>query len=79
MKTLFNNEDFNLNVSIDLTEDKDVLEAKLMNWLMTDCEEAFHDKEMWATGSSVDVLEKVIIFWGGNGCLGFEKVKVSEL
>tara|TARA_R110000796_G_scaffold50320_2_gene119144 strand:+ start:927 stop:1166 length:240 start_codon:yes stop_codon:yes gene_type:complete len=79
MKTLFNNEDFNLNVSIDLTEDKDVLEAKLMNWLMTDCEDAFHDKEMWATGSSVDVLEKVIIFWGGNGCLGFEKVKVSEL
>jgi hypothetical protein len=79
MRTIFNNEDFNLTVSIDLTEDMDVLKEKLMNWLMTDCEEAWHDKEMWAMNCSVDVLEKVIIFWGGNGCLGFERVNVSEL
>jgi hypothetical protein len=79
MRTIFNNEDFNLNVSIDLTEDKDVLEAKLMDWLLVHGEEAWHDKEMWAIGSSVDVLEKVVIFWGGNGCLGFERLKVSEL
>ena len=55
MKAVFNNEEFNLTFSIDLTASTEVLEAKL------------------------DVLEKVIIFWGGNGCLGFEKVKVSEL
>ena len=79
MKTVFNNEDFNLNFAIDLTEGDKVLKEKLMNWLMTDGEDAWHDKEMWATNSSVDILEKVVIFWGGNGCLGFERVNVSEL
>tara|TARA_R110000803_G_scaffold88049_5_gene155033 strand:+ start:92 stop:331 length:240 start_codon:yes stop_codon:yes gene_type:complete len=79
MKTVFNNEDFNLNFAIDLTEGDKVLKEKLMNWLMTDGEDAWHDKEMWAINSSVDILEKVVIFWGGNGCLGFERVNVSEL
>ena len=79
MKAVFNNEEFNLTFSIDLTASTEVLEAKLMDFLLCEGEEAFMDREMFAVNSSVDVLEKVIIFWGGNGCLGFEKVKVSEL
>ena len=79
MKTVFNNEDFNLNFAIDLTEGDKVLKEKLMNWLMTDGEDAWHDKEMWAINSSVDVLDRVIIFWGGNGCLGFERVDVKSI
>lgn len=79
MKAVFNNEEFNLTFSIDLTESTEVLEAKLMDFLLCEGEEAWMDREMWAANSSVDVLDRVIIFWGANGCLGFERVNVSEL
>ena len=79
MKTIFNNEEFNLTFSIDLTASTEVLKAKLMDFLLCEGEEAWMATEMWATNSSVDVHEKVIIFWGGNGCLGFEKVDVKSI
>ena len=79
MKTLFTNEDFNLTFEIDLTEGREVLQEKLMNWLMVEGEDAWLDREMYTNQSSVDILDEVVVFWGGNGCLGFEKVKVSSL
>ena len=79
MKTVFTNEDFNLTFAIDVTEGKEVLEEKLMNWLLNDGEEAFMDTELYATNSTVDIHDNVVIFWGGNGCLGFEKVNIASL
>tara|TARA_R110002074_G_scaffold19070_3_gene61201 strand:+ start:294 stop:533 length:240 start_codon:yes stop_codon:yes gene_type:complete len=79
MKTIFNNEEFNLTFSIDLAASTSVLEAKLMDFLLCEGEEAWMDREMWATNSSVDVLDREIIFWGGNGCLGFERVDVKSI
>ena len=78
MKTLFNNEEFNLTFSIDLTDGIEVLKAKLKNWIETKGEEAFADREMWLE-FSVDILDEVIVFWGANGCLGFEKVNFTSL
>ena len=79
MKAVFNNEEFNLTFSIDLTASTEVLEAKLMDFLICEGEEAWMDREMFAVNSSVDVLDRVIIFWGGNGCLGFERVDVKSI
>ena len=79
MKAVFNNEEFNLTFSIDLNASSEVLKAKLMDYLLCEGEEAWMEKEMWATNCSVDVLEKVIIFWGANGCLGFERVDVKSI
>ena len=79
MKTVFTNEEFNLTFAIDLNASSEVLKAKLMDFLLCEGEEAWMANEMWATNSSVDVLEKVIIFWGGNGCLGFERVDVKSI
>ncbi len=80
MKTLFQNEQKGLLISVDLSQDESVIKDKLFNWLLEKHSDIFYDDLEMHEGGKVTISDffskyTEIQFKGDNGMLFFDEVE----